>query len=442
MPSLIDHPKNPDALPIPAGARTNSVTSAVHLDVLRAWCSYSRSVAPIFPNLSHIQWAINDPDDSELAPLLLVPPLSSLTLQHSERSRLNGSEWDILASNRATAAAVLQEAMARCSSLASVALHLQRGYGRGFDPSQRTPIMDSVTTLGSRLQHLRTFCCNVLAPSNAVRHLASLPCLEVFDAPVSEDVSLAGLPRVFPMACKLCFWYAPVRVLCVLVAAVQSARVHTLKLGVSDEPSPRLVGELFMLVAALPSACALRQFSFASDRSRRVTGPVGYLALHDLRPLMCLSSLRDVAMRGYAVKLVEDTVARMLDAWPALERLELACGSEITLGQLLLAACRNGALCELVCTVVARVGAPLLDTRGLVNTGLQHLDFAVHGEDEPAERAALAHLLVTVFPSLSSLGGRDWNLQTLVEDGHEALLSGTPWALHDYEAAAKSQPPN
>jgi hypothetical protein len=330
--------------------------------------------------------------------------------------------------------------MARCSSLASVALHLQRGYGRGFDPSQRTPIMDSVTTLGSRLQHLRTFCCNVLAPSNAVRHLASLPCLEVFNAPVSEDVSLAGLPRVFPMACELCFWYAPVRVLCVLVAAVQNARVHTLKLGVSDEPSPRLVGELFTLVAALPSAGALRQLSFASDRPRRVTGPVGYLALDDVRPLMCLSSLRDVVLRGYAIKPVGNTVARMLDAWPALERLELASGSEITLAQLLLAACRNGALCELVCTVVARVGASLPDTRGLVNTGLQHLDFAVDGEHEPAERAALAHLLVTVFPRLSSLGGRDWNLQTLVEDGHEARLAGAPWALGDYEAAAKSQP--
>jgi hypothetical protein len=408
MPALVDHPTDPDALPIPARARTNSVTSAVHLDVLRAWGAYSCEVAPLFSNLLHLRWDNEDYGELELAPLLLTPSLSSLTVLPSARNP--GSDvqaQDIVHLQRGTAAVgVVQEAMVHCPSLR--ALNLFRRRRQHF---RRVPAVD--TTLGSRLEQLREFRCGALAPSSTLRHLASLPHLEVFEAPVGANMSLVGLPCVFPAARELRFLSAPMQHLLALVAAVQSARVHTFELNASDNPGPssRLVGELLALVVAHPSADALRQLRFAPDGNLNVLGSE-YLALADVRPLLRLVGLRDVVLKGYAVDPAGDTVAQMLAAWPALETLELAPGSQLTLAQLFSAARTNGTLRELACTVAVPAGKPLPDTRGLVHTGLHRLQIAVDGKQQ---RYMVAELLVTVFPALFDLDDGSWGMQELLD---------------------------
>jgi hypothetical protein len=343
--------------------------------------------------------------------------------------------------------AVLREAMVRCPSLQFLDI-FRRGYP--YPPFYPVPAVD--VTLGSRLEQLRAFRGCALAPSSMLRYLASLPSLEAFEAPVSVDLSLAGLPCVFPAVRELRFLSAPVQHLSALVAAVQSAYVHTLELSANDDPGPRAVNELLEIVAAHPSAGTLRQFRFAPDGlPDYVAGAPGRLAVSDVRPLLRLRSLRDVILNANVVDPAEDAIAQMLDAWPALETFELGAlsalgifglefGSQLTLAQLVTVARTHSELRELACTVFVRAGAPLPDARGLVHTGLRRLRLAFHGEDTPADRAAVAHLLATVFPGMSDFTGVDSTLKGLMEAGRQARLAGTSWTLGDYTAHAESAP--
>jgi hypothetical protein len=408
IPALIDHPTDPDVIRVSTWGDTQAVTSAVHPDVLRAWSAYACEVAPLFPNLSHLRWDNEDYGELELTSLLFTPCLSSLTVLPSARDPDSDVQaQDIVHLQRGTAAVdVVQKAMMHCPSL-----HALNLFRRSRQHFRRVPAVE--TTLGSRLEQLREFRCGALAPSSTLRHLASLPHLEVFEAPVGTHMSLVGLPCVFPAARELHFLSAPMQHLLALVAAVQSARVHTFELNASDDPGPssQLVGELLALVAAHPSADGLRRLRFAPDGNLNVLGSE-YLALADVLPLLRLAGLRDITLHGYAFDPAEDTVAQMLAAWPALETLELAPGSQLTLAQLFSAVRTNGTLRELACTVVVPADKPLPDTPGLVHTGLQRLQIVVDTEEQ---RFMVAELLAAVFPALSDLDDGSWEMQELLD---------------------------
>jgi hypothetical protein len=433
---------------------TTQVTSTVHLDVLHAWCKYSRDVAPLFPNLSHIQWSIvygyrgilqdlkcNESyiDPREFTPLFLVPSLSSLTFGESARDGVTMTihgEGEEVPHPGVTALVLLQEAMVRCPSLDSIALH--KGH-RILVMSQRVPVVDAA--FSSRLQHLRTFRCGVLAPNSTLRLVASLAHLETFAALVGAELSLAGLPRVFPAARELRFLCTSSRQLRTLVAAVQSAHIHTLELKANDNLSPRLVGELLALVAAQPFASTLRSVVVGYDITHDHAPPVN-LTLDDVQPLLHLTALKSVVLNFGVVDPTGDFVAQMLAAWPALERLGLGRGAQLTLAQLFVAARSHDALRELACDVVVRAGTPLPDACELVHDTLRRMRLEFDGEAAPVDRAAVAHLLATVFPNLRRLGRgtQGLRLQGLMEEGERARLAGRPWTLSDYEADAINHP--
>jgi hypothetical protein len=427
----LDRVEGPCALRTRGRLHACGVTSSVHLDVLRAWCAYSQEVTPLFPNLSQLRWAINDHSDLDIAPLLLVPSLLSLTVLPPAPERVK-VDAENARNPGATVVAIHQEAMLRCPTLHS--FHIFRGWSVD---ALSFCIQAREITLGVGLQQLRTFRCGTVPPNSTLRHLASLPHLEEFEAPMSADLSLGDLPCMFPAALELRFLRAPMQQLDALVEAVQSPRVHTLELSTSDEPSPRHIGALLARVAAHPSAGALRRLSFAPERHGLNAQP-GYLALDDVRPLMCVRGLRDVVLNGCAVDPVGDAVAQMLDAWPTLETLELEPGSRLTLAQVLAIARTHGALRELRCTVVVRAGAPLLGAGEIVHAGLQHMQLEFEGEDTPTDWAAVAHLLVTVFTGMNSFEGVPWHVQGLISEGRQSRLAGRPRTLSDYKAAAES----
>jgi hypothetical protein len=455
VPPLIGQTTNPHAFPfIPAKAPTYNIISVVHPNVLRAWRTYSYEVSPLFPHLLHVQWITGLEDlpsflwgcqdrleTQELTALLLVPSLSSLKfgvpVRHGSKSQTLGGNGN--PGRGVTALFVLQEAMMRCPSLDTIDIYNPKNH-RILMESQSVPAVDAA--FSSHLQHLRRFCCGVQLPNSTVRHIASLPHLEAFAALLRADLNLTGLSRLFPAARELRFLCTSLAQLRALVAAVQSTRVHTLELTSNDDLGPRPVRELLTLVAAHPSAGALRHFRIGPDvRSERHPPPVEFTP-DDVRPLLHLTGLRSVSLRQCAVDPAGDVVAQMLDAWPALEKLNLGHGAQLELVQLLAAAHTHSTLRELKCTVVIRAGAPLPAAHGLVHTRLRRIYCEFSGRIAPADLAAVAHMFATVFPSLKSvnLGFTGGDLQALMRAGEQARLAGRPWTLRDYEADAISHP--
>jgi hypothetical protein len=205
----------------------------------------------------------------------------------------------------------------------------------------------------------------------------------------------------------------------VLLAAVQSTRVHMLQLGASDEPGPEAIGKLLTVVVAHPSAETLRDIRVGQGRSLSLGAQPGrgHLALDDVQPLSHLSGLRCVALTSPTVDPAGDAVAEMLAAWPALEPLQLGESSRLEIAELLAAARTHGALRELGCEVVVRAGAPPPDPHGFVHTDLQHMQLGFAGREAPAEHAAVAHLLAAVFPCMKDLFGWPWHMQNLMREG-------------------------
>jgi hypothetical protein len=282
---------------MPLNTYTDDVTSSVHPNVLRAWCAYSRAHGPLFPNLSHVRWAITDASEVDLVSLFLGPSLSGLTL--------------LGAVAHALAIPVIHEAMRRSSSLRSLNI-LKTGI----------PLPTIDTSIGCKLHYLREFRCSDVTPNTVVRHIASLPYLESFEAGVLADLTLEGLPHPFPVVRELRLRQATLDHLCLLLPSVCSSYIHTLELGAGGDADVGGPGTLLRAVAAHPSSGSLRALLLTSgSRTPHSTRHSPILTAEDIWPLMGLPRLRHVALGDYSVNYADGFLPRMLHAWPELEVL-------------------------------------------------------------------------------------------------------------------------
>jgi hypothetical protein len=267
-----------------------------------------------------------------------------------------------------------------------------------------------------------------VTPSAVIRHIASLPELEVFQAGVPADLKLEGVPYPFPALREMRLREATVDHLSVMLPFVRSSHIHTLELGPSVFAEPKRVGALLHVVAAHASSRALRVFLLrATGRTARQqpsarpsAHPSSVLTADDIRPLMGMTHLHVVELGDYSIDGADGLVACTLHAWPELEVLILdGVATEIPLADFLDVARTHPFLHHLPGLFVTHSpgGIPSGPT-DFVHRALRSL--CVQETKSVEDRALLARLLVATFPNLTT-HRLDLDLQQAMKDIRRAF---------------------
>jgi hypothetical protein len=411
------------------------VTASLHPDVWTAWSSYSESVTAVFPNLSHIRWAVKDHADSQLALDLLMPSLCGLTLACLRSSMRDGHEK---VKQVSAALDILRSAINTFPQLQNLVLF-------GKCPLLSTYDLSPMATFSwPSLQHLRTFHCGERLPSSIMRHIASISSLQSFIGYPYADTSFQNLPRVFPAILELQVLGTSLRHTCDLVSAVQSPSIRILKLSLaaSGQLNARRAGDLLQVIAGHPSSQSLRELvikPFSESGLGHIAGTPENLALSDIRPSLGIRHLRHINLTCFIVagEGADDIALEMLDAWPELEELYLGGQSQIhiSMGDFVEALRARPTLRRVPFRVVLRPGETVPETHGFIHHNLTGMTLDQSCLPTIHDRAIMAQFLNATFPNLEQYGVRtDRSIKELIWAGQNARLAGRPWTLDEYEA--------
>jgi hypothetical protein len=377
-----------------------NVTSSVDPQVFLVWHAYSRDIKPLFPNLTHLEWAAHGAHDFTLIAPFIVPSLTSLTVKTPYGYDAISSSSHVDRFSGLTAAIIIKTCVSSCANLHSLNL-----LGTEID----VPMLESI--LEEQLQHLVSLRCSVALSHRIVHFIATLPRLEILQITVQPGLKLNDIPHTFPALRRLSIENIPWDVARSYILAIRSNWLHSLELSlISIYESEELlvhVDELFHTVGTHSSTRLLRKLCMrrsvsTSEIMSREQPPRRYQASPEVfRHILGLSHLTHIELGEPYTNQDIPIVSAMLQSLPQLEHVNI-CGPEsISLNHFIeILRCLPSLSTLGGVNVLCDLDVPLPISLGYSHPSLRRVQFKVTGGNTGTQtkQHELADYIIVTFP--------------------------------------------